>query len=216
MKLKLRFYLRGLAVGILLTTLILTISGKDKTQMSDAQIRSRALELGMVDGSSVTLSTIAKTAEPESTPESENESMPQTPEGSTVSETGSVPESSESGTGQETEAGSVPESSENGTRQETEAGSVPESSESSTVPETESVPESSEGSTGQVPVVFVIKSGSSSDTVSRNLAAAGLVEDSAAFDAYLCKNGYAQKIRVGTYEILPGTPEEEIARMIAK
>lgn len=167
MKLKLRFYLRGLAVGILLTTLILTISGKDKTQMSDAQIRSRALELGMVDGSSVTLSTIAKTAEPESTPESENESMPQTLEGSTVPETGSVPESSE-------------------------------------------------GSAGQVPVVFVIKSGSSSDTVSRNLAAAGLVEDSAAFDAYLCKNGYAQKIRVGTYEILPGTPEEEIARMIAK
>lgn len=169
MKLKLRFYLRGLAVGILLTTLILTISGKDKTQMSDAQIRSRALELGMVDGSSVTLSTIAKTAEPESTPESENESMPQTLESSTVPGT-----------------------------------------------ETESVPESSEGSAGQVPVVFVIKSGSSSDTVSRNLAAAGLVEDSAAFDAYLCKNGYAQKIRVGTYEILPGTPEEEIARMIAK
>ena len=51
--------------------------------------------------------------------------------------------------------------------------------------------------------------------MSKDLAAAGLVEDAKAYDTFLCDNGYATKIHVGSYEILPGTSGEEIARMIA-
>ncbi|MBR1771015.1 MAG: hypothetical protein IJ747_03190, partial [Lachnospiraceae bacterium] len=58
MKLKLRYYLRGLAVGILLTTLILTIANADNKPLTDAQIRQKAREMGMVDGDSLKLSSL--------------------------------------------------------------------------------------------------------------------------------------------------------------
>lgn len=184
---KLRYYMRGLAVGILVTTMIFVFSGRKESQMSDAQIRNRALELGMVDGSKVTLANLQKESEPESSTESEPESIAE----------------SESSTEPEPES---PAESENSTESES---STESELESSVGPESNTEPE-------MVPVTIVIQKGASSDAVSKRLAAEGLVEDAAAFDAYLCKNGYAQKIRVGTYEILPGTSQEEIARMIAK
>jgi len=63
-------------------------------------------------------------------------------------------------------------------------------------------------------VSFTIKSGSGSESVSRNLAAAGLVADAKAYDKYLCDNGYSKSIRVGTFEIPMGSSEEEIAKII--
>jgi hypothetical protein len=44
---KLKYYMRGLGMGIVLTTLILTI-GKSKETLSDEEIMKRAAELGMV------------------------------------------------------------------------------------------------------------------------------------------------------------------------
>jgi cell division protein YceG involved in septum cleavage len=40
------------------------------------------------------------------------------------------------------------------------------------------------------------------------------VEDAKTFDNYLCNNGYSRSINPGTYEIVPGTSEEEIAKII--
>jgi cell division protein YceG involved in septum cleavage len=65
-------------------------------------------------------------------------------------------------------------------------------------------------------VSIQVRSGASSYTVSKDLAAAGLVEDAAAYDAYLCNNGYSKRIRVGTYAIAPGTSEEDIAKIITQ
>ena len=46
---KLKYYLRGLGIGIIITTITLSIvSGKDSKSMSDEEVIARASELGMV------------------------------------------------------------------------------------------------------------------------------------------------------------------------
>ncbi|MBR1771063.1 MAG: hypothetical protein IJ747_03445, partial [Lachnospiraceae bacterium] len=112
--------------------------------------------------------------------------------------------STESTAAQESSAAA---SSESAAAQESSAAA---SSESASVQES-SAPA---GNTGEA-VILRIVSGATSYTVSKDLAAAGLVEDAKAYDTYLCDNGFASKIHVGTYEIYPGTSGEEIARMIA-
>lgn len=71
---KLRYYLRGLAVGVILTTIILAIANAGNKPMTDAEIRKRALELGMVEGDSVKLSDVAESSDEESS-ESYNPSI---------------------------------------------------------------------------------------------------------------------------------------------
>lgn len=185
---KLKYYLRGLAVGILLTTIILGIANRDNRPLTEAQIRQRALELGMVEADSARLSSL-QSEESRSGPESAGfeDSEESFAEESTTKES-----SSEESTAEESSSGE-------GT---TEASSVRESGEEESLPDAQ-------------PVVLQIKSGASSYTVSRELAALGLVEDAAAFDSFLCDNGYSQTIRVGNYEIMPGTDEEDIAELIA-
>lgn len=45
---KLKYYLRGIGVGILVTTLILTIAGHNRKKMSDEEVIKRAGQLGMI------------------------------------------------------------------------------------------------------------------------------------------------------------------------
>ena len=47
---KLKYYLRGLGIGIAVTAIIMSITNKPE-EMTDAQIKMRALELGMVEES---------------------------------------------------------------------------------------------------------------------------------------------------------------------
>ncbi len=53
---KLKYYLRGLGIGIAVTALVLTLAGGGKESLTDAEIIERAKELGMVE--SVTLSQL--------------------------------------------------------------------------------------------------------------------------------------------------------------
>ena len=46
---KLKYYLRGMGIGIIVTTIILTISfSQREVEISDAEVIARASELGMV------------------------------------------------------------------------------------------------------------------------------------------------------------------------
>ena len=50
---KLKYYLRGLGIGIAITALIMGISLGGKESLSDAEIKEKALQLGMVEESKV-------------------------------------------------------------------------------------------------------------------------------------------------------------------
>ena len=189
---KLKYYLRGLGIGMAVTALILGISfsgrqGQEAQTLTDEQIRERASELGMVDSSELTLAALASSAA-------------QTPETTIEPEAAAEPEMTT-----EPEATAEPKRmTEPETTAEPEMTTEPEATEE---PELTTAPEQSQ-------TTITIKKGSDSGSVSRMLYEAGLVENAKAFDNYLCNNGYSRSINPGIYEIAPGTSEEEIAKII--
>lgn len=172
---------------MLVATVVLSAANADRRPLTDAEIRERALKLGMVDQESIKLSDL--------------------PGGHT--QEGEQPKASEAP--QESEP---PKASE--APQESEPPKASEAPQESEPPEASGEPQESEPSQELVPVTIEIKGGATSYSVSKALEEAGLVEDAAAYDAFLCNNGYARSIRTGSYKILPGTGEEEIANMIAR
>ena len=236
---KLKYYLRGLGIGILVTTVILSLAGIGRKNMTDEEVIKRAKELGMVE--STLLSDLAdqakadevKPTEPETGPQLE-ETLPEETTPETAPERETTP-ASETAPGEEsgTEQEKTP-AQENGTEQETAPGqkndtekettpgqdnnTEPEkATEPAATPETPVSPEdgSSDTPAGET-FTLVIGRGESSTTVSKNLKKAGIVEDAAAFDKFLCNNGYDKKIITGTYEIPYGASEEEIAKIITR
>ena len=169
---KLKYYLRGLGIGMIVTALILGISfshrqGQETQTLTDDQIRERAEQLGMVDSSELTLAALQNSVQQQAQENTEK----------------------------------------------TEASPEPETEEAMTTtsePETTVAPEN----TMEPETTVAVKKGASSGSVSSRLQEAGLVEDAKTFDNYLCNNGYSRSINPGTYEIVPGTSEEEIAKII--
>ena len=60
---KLRYYMRGLGIGLLVSVLVLVLSGNTGKRMTDEEIKKRAAELGMVEDTKEVLSDIEKVAE---------------------------------------------------------------------------------------------------------------------------------------------------------
>ena len=189
---KLKYYLRGLGIGILVTTVILSLAGVGRKNMTDEEVVKRAKELGMVE--STLLSDL-----PDQT--KTDEVRPTEPEISLQPET-SEPEESASTPETPVAPEETPEAPEE----------TPEAPEETPVSPEDGNPDIPAGET----VTLVIGRGESSTTVSKNLKKAGIVEDAAAFDRFLCNNGYDKKIITGTYEIPYGASEEEIAKIITR
>lgn len=184
---KLKYYLRGLGIGMIVTALILGISfshrqGQETQILTDDQIRERAEQLGMVDSSELTLAALQNSVQQQAQENTEK-----------------------------TEASPEPETEETTTTSEPETTVAPENT---VEPEATPQPETIEASETSQTVTVTVKKGASSGSVSNRLQEAGLVEDAKTFDNYLCNNGYSRSINPGTYEIVPGTSEEEIAKII--
>lgn len=227
---KLKYYLRGLGIGILVTIIIVAVSGANKNTMTDEEIKNRARELGMIE-STVLAPSESVDSEGTETPFPGTEPVvPETPKPSTepvVTETSNPstePEETETPKPEAvTPSPSIvpeetPEASQEPEMAETpEPGTEPETIETpkpSTEPEVTTAPDDNIG-IGET-ITIVIANGESSVTVSKTLAAAGLIENAADYDRYLCDNGYDKKIRTGTYEIPVGADEEEIALIITR
>lgn len=188
---RLRYQMRGLGIGIVVTALLMGVATRDSRPMTDAEIRAKAYTLGMVDSANLSLSDL---------------------QGGTARPSGGTTPSPQ--TTENPQATARP--------QQTQAPQETESPQQTAAPEETPSPQPTEAPTekpeqGQAtePVTIVIYRGTDSLGVSRQLAAAGLVEDAAAFDAYLCGSGYADKIQTGTFRITPGAGWEEIAKTIA-
>ena len=202
---KLKYYLRGLGIGMIVTALILGISfsnRQDQTSqiMTDDQIRERAAELGMVDSSELTLAALQNSAKQPTEGTAEENTQTQ--------EQNNIEAEPETTVPAETQATVEPE-----TTQEPEATAEPEP-EKTAAPETTAEPEVTEAPQRTQTASITIQRGDDSGSASRRLYEAGLVENAKAFDNYLCNNGYSRSINPGTYEIAPGTSEEEIAKII--
>lgn len=186
----LKYYLRGLGIGIVVTALLMGFATRNANTMTDEEIKERAAALGMVEQK--VLSDISTPA-PEENAEVKPTIVPEitaTPIVTAEPETTDVPVETE-------------------TPEDTEA--VP--TEAPTPAPTEAPTESENPSES---ITFVIKSGETSWSISKALYEAGVVESASDFDAYLCQNGYDKTIRTGTFEISKNATYEEIAKKIAR
>ena len=197
---RLKYQLRGLGIGIILTAALLMIFS------DDGEVSAKA------DDAVVIASTEAEMTE--DTAETENVSAVQEEvttqeEISTVVEEGTSVEE-ESNLRKEIEKSSVEEQT---TEIEVEEESVSETTQETFVEESKESEELPDNADDVVKIKIV--SGDDSGTVARKLQTAGLVDNASEFDAYLMQHGYDKKIAVGEKEIPMDATWLEIAEKIS-
>ena len=202
---KIRYYLRGLGLGILFAAVFFLLSDSGSKQtMSDEMIKARARELGMTENT--VLSDIGTTSVDNEILPTENETLSAENETlSTENETLPVENTSAEATAQEASEASeeAPESSE-------EASEIAENTDTAQMPQKEEMPSPEE----EQNVSITVNKGEGSDTVSRRLKEAGLIEDAGEYDKYLMQNGYDKRISAGEHSIPSGADWQEIAQIL--
>lgn len=222
---ELKYYLRGLGLGIVITAIIMGITSSRSRAMTDEEIIARAKQLGMIEG------RVLSEAASEDTEISENASG--AGENETLDENDSAKANGfvqadnipENVTGDTSGESTLPDentiSDEPGERPETEEPSTATLPDDEETGQEESQETSSENveadrkpEVSDAPMVITVGSGDGSYTVSKKLEDVGAVASASAFDTFLCENGYDKKIRSGNYTIPAGASEAQIARMI--
>ena len=214
---KLKYYLRGLAVGILVTTIILAISfSQTKKELSDQEVINRAKQLGMVMADSGKIEDYREDTQTETGQSEQGET-----EENVTGDTQNGAEDNEGVTG---DNGTV--TGDNGTVTG-DNGTVP--GDIGTVTgDNEGGIGDNEGGTGDngtgtedagsdtegKMVTFVISKGQFGRQISESLKREGLVDDAEAFMKYLGETGKSEEILPGTYEIPMGSTYEEIVKIL--
>lgn len=204
---KLKYYLRGLGIGIVVTALLMGYSNKNHAaeQTVQEQTQESAGDL-LADRIGEEIST-----------ESEEVSESEMAENTFTEEVTAELESETQTTMVQTEEASDTESETvqtvvtEDTSAESESQESEESSETESAEQTASV--QSVNITGAVEIT--IARGDDSGTVARKLQNAGLVENASEYDAYLMQHGYDKKIRVGSVTIPADSTWQEIAEYIS-
>ena len=183
---KLKYYLRGLGIGIICTAIIMGIalSGNKRETLTDAEIIERARLLGMV-------------MEEEAKEPAEDEEPPKV--------RGPLNEKKEEK--QEEKLEDSPEPQENG-EDDSDTPSEPEGNDDQT-PDSQPQEDDMLGT-----VQFEIKSGEFSDVISQKLFEIGLLADATAFNQYLTQKGADDSLRVGVYQIPKSATDDEIIQIL--
>lgn len=189
---KLKYYLRGLGIGIVVAVIITSISMGNRQPMTDEEIKARAAELGMIENS--VLSDIAnkddeaiKNDEPAKDDEALQDNEPVIDEPTQDEPTQDEPTQDEE------------------QLEEEEKNDEPAENE-----------ENNQQSNDKNTVSITVVSGDSSWTVSKRMEEAGLIESAKDFDTHLCRYGYDKKISVGTYKIPVAATHEEMAKILTR
>ncbi len=192
----LKYYLRGLGLGIIITAILMIVSsGGKKAEMTDAQIIARAKELGMVDGVLTELPGEEQTEQAEDSGDKVQEPAAEKPSDHNQDTAGSAEPAEDAESVEKPTAGNTG----NGTEDD---GQKPD--------------DAAANITETFTATVSIYPGEGSYMVSRKLAELGLVESADIYDRFLCQNGYDKKLCTGNYEISSGLTAEEIARIITK
>ena len=206
-------------MGILVCAFILIISRMNTpAQISDEEIISRARELGMVETGDMSLTNASNLPnvilpEDDDTPtpifsevEKPSTSAPDTTETETSEgDPADAPADITEPVGEEDHSGEI-------TAEETK----PDENQGDDKPAEEEKPDETEQEVTPQDgyVILTVYSGNSSDVVAQRAQSLGLVDDAAAFDAYLCSNGYANRLHVGSFSIKNGSDFATIAKAI--
>jgi hypothetical protein len=187
---RLKQYIRGLGIGIIVTAVIIGISSYNHSaNLSDEEIKAKAMELGMIEmvkdeaGEETKNETEELDAVVEENKEMESLSEEDPKEVSSVSE-------------------DVEEDIEETVDETLELDEYEEDVAVSSKEEEQNL------------VLLTIERGESSNTVASELERLQVIDNAIEFDEYLCDYDFSKKIRVGVYEISMDATYEEIANII--
>lgn len=225
---RLKYFLRGLGIGIVVTTIILAISHNAGRRMSDSEVIGRAKELGMAYTTAAQENSTESAAETTETETDTTEPVTTGQESTMDTEAGSTAEtesSEASTTAQETTGVRETTTQQETTTQETTIQettttraaqeSTTETTHEASTTEAETTQAENESTETEASTVITytltIASGMSSNTVCDILKKNGIIADSGDFDRFLVSRGYADRIRVGSFEVNSGMSYDELA-----
>lgn len=185
---RLKYYLRGLGLGILVSTLFLMLSIQlHGGIMTDERVIARAKELGMVipdDGETDTPPLESESTQPDDA--AQNDARPDD-----AAQDDTAQDNTQ--TDDTTSDGSVQNDG-------TQDGITPENA--------------AQGDDAQGDIIFTVADGEVCRTAAEKLLACGLIEDVDAFRKYMSAHDYDGLIREGTYRIPVGADADTIAKII--
>lgn len=208
-KMKRKYYLRGIGIGIIFSAVIMSIAynTSDIKNMTEEEIIERAMELGMIyEDEHSKLDDLLSTITPSPNPEG-NETNDVQPTEEVKEETlpTGEPETElddDSKNDTEKEPTTDPEKSSGDTETDSDTGS------------NENKDEINEETKQEKKISVEITNGMSSETVAKLLKSKGVIEDPAAFNQYLILNKYTKDIGIGTYELEPYSSYKTITDII--
>ena len=239
---KLKYYLRGLGIGILVTGLIMGISNKKAVSQAKDEVRKvyeqelREQETGeaLSDQISEASDENEESQESPSVQETagqelaqQNPSMSETEEGSN---TGTEEVSIENDTRAEEDASKIDNTTVNSESNKPENAGIDSSQEANGGNGSQIVIDAdnndtnnndtnnndTDNNTSKDSVKIKVSGGDDSGVVSRKLYNAGLIENATEFDAFLMQHGYDKKIATGEKTFYTGESWQEIAEKLIK
>ena len=211
---KLKYYLRGLGIGIVVTALLMGYSNKNRAAEPKAEVATEETAGDLLadrNGEATTEEVIEQSTVENVTVEAA-ETVSSTEETETDSAETSEEETSQEETASELESST--QEAESVTETETESVQAEETTDKKE--QTQSSTEDDAGNAlPQTTIEINIVRGDDSGTVARKLQNAGMVESATEYDAYLMQHGYDKKIRVGKVEIPVDATWQEIAEYIS-
>lgn len=215
---KLKFYLRGIGLGIIVAVALCISAGMKNDQISDEEIIKRAEALGMVPSSETLNESVDEAIrdglETEEMTENDasgdaaavkvNEDIPATE----PDETEVNPDEADNSNFDET----PPAAGSDGTATPKVTPTL--TKEVTPAPTKEADKDTNDTENDTEYITVVVERGNGSDTVARKIEAAGLVANASEFDRYLCNNGYDKRISAGNHKIPINAREEEIAKIL--
>lgn len=207
---KLRYYLRGLGIGIVITALLMGFTKTAaKETLSDDEIIARAEALGMVQSSVLSSDLNHEEQGEDGVTVSYNTALDE-------SDIAALPDSA--GADQTEDTAGVADTEATDKTADVADNSTKATDTTDKVKNDTTVTDDADnsGTTGATTITVTINSGDGSDTVARHLAELGVITDAGDFDRYLCQNGYDKKLATGNHEINVGAGYQEIAEILIK
>lgn len=236
---RMRYYLRGLGIGIVVTALLMGFTkGGQKETLTDAEIVERAKSLGMLESSvlsadlgnkeEISVNDISEVNQQEETqqtePEAETDNLTQTDSKKETETNSSTQIDSEKEIETDNPAktksdAETVKSDQADSAEKTDNSKETEPADSNEITkndESNSSDKQGQENAAEKRYVVTIYSGDGSRTVANRLEEMGVIEDAAEFDRYLCQNGYDKRLTTGNHEINAGADEKEIAEALVK
>lgn len=197
---KLKYYLRGLGIGIIVTAIIMSFTKKPE-EITDAEIKARAAMLGMVEKN--VLADIQENSNLSKDTMKEDNKIETVPEIEDTEKKEELINNLETEKKEETVENLETEKKEE-TVEDKETGKVEDAVNNINAEHVEKY------------IIITIEPGNGSETVCQKLLDAGLINSVKDYNKYLIQNGYDRSLRSGNHEIPVGATEEEMAKILCE